>query len=149
MQQLIHYFTDPCAIDETVVDLMCSLESPTHYEIQAAGLCNGLCLTATSFGKECWTVLDIDKYVICRSRGGTGGSGPPPPEKITKNKGFLSNTGLDPLKNHKATEPTFNVGPSPAASKTPFKWRFAGGPVMARFSIWIHSLTNKKKRSES
>ena len=60
---IYYYYTDPCAIDETVVDLMCSLESPTHYEIQAAGLCNGLCLTATSFGKECWTVLDIDKYV--------------------------------------------------------------------------------------
>ena len=29
-----------------------------------------------------------------------------------KNIGFLINTGLDPLKNHKATKPAFNVGPS-------------------------------------
>ena len=32
------------------------------------------------------------------------GSRGPPPENH-KNKGFLSNTGLDPLKNHKATNP--------------------------------------------
>ena len=33
---------------------------------------------------------------------------------------------------HKATKPAFNAGPS---------WRFAGGPMMARFcGIWILSL---------
>ena len=42
------------------------------------------------------------------SRGGTGG--PDPPEKSQK-IGFLSNTGPDLLKNHKATKPAFNVGP--------------------------------------
>ena len=31
------------------------------------------------------------------------------PEK-SQNIGFLSNTGQDPLKNHKATKPAFNVG---------------------------------------
>ena len=34
---------------------------------------------------------------------GDRGSGPPP-EK-SQNIGFLSNTGLDPLKNHKASKP--------------------------------------------
>ena len=62
---------------------------------------------------------------------GGQGSGPPP-LKNHKNIGFLSNTGPDPLKNHKATKPAFNVGPSPA-SETPFKWRFASGPMMVRF----------------
>ena len=38
------------------------------------------------------------------SDGGTG--------KNHKNIVFLSNTGPDPLKNHKATKPAFNVGPS-------------------------------------
>ena len=42
-------------------------------------------------------------------RGGGGGSGPPSPEKIYT---FLSITGQDPLKKHKATKPAFNVGPS-------------------------------------
>ena len=44
------------------------------------------------------------------SRGGWGDrvSGPP---KKHKNLGFLSNTGPDPLKNHKATKPAFNIGP--------------------------------------
>ena len=36
-----------------------------------------------------------------------------------KNKEFLSHIGPDPLKNHKATKPAFNVGPS--------------SPMMARF----------------
>ena len=47
--------------------------------------------------------------------------------------GFLSNTGPEPLKNHKANKPTFNVGQTSAASERPFKWRSAGGPMMARF----------------
>ena len=34
----------------------------------------------------------------------------PPPEKSQK-IGFLSNTGPDLMKNHKATKPAFNVGP--------------------------------------
>ena len=50
----------------------------------------------------------------------------PPPLKNYKNIGFLSKSGPDPLKNHKATKPAFNDGQS-------FKWRFADGPMMARF----------------
>ena len=47
------------------------------------------------------------------SRGGEGDRGPPPPSlKNHKNIGFLCNTGPDPPKNHKATKPAFNVGPS-------------------------------------
>ena len=42
------------------------------------------------------------------------GQGVQTPLKNHKNMGFLSNTGLDPLKNHKATEPAFNVRPSSA-----------------------------------
>ena len=45
-------------------------------------------------------------------RGDAGGPNlPPPPLKITKNIGFICDTGPDPLKNHKATKPAFNVGP--------------------------------------
>ena len=44
-----------------------------------------------------------------------GGMGSGPPLKKTQKKlGFLSKTGQDPLKNHKATKPAFNVGPSSA-----------------------------------
>ena len=50
------------------------------------------------------------------SRGGDRGSGPP--LKNHKNIVNLSNTGPDPLKNNKDSE-------------TPFKWRLAGGPMMA------------------
>ena len=45
------------------------------------------------------------------SRGGGGGAGG---LKNHTNIGFLGNTGLDPLKNHKAIKPSFNVGPSSA-----------------------------------
>ena len=48
------------------------------------------------------------------SRGGGQGSRPPSPEK-SQNIGFLCKTGPDPLKNHKATKPAFNVGPFIAA----------------------------------
>ena len=52
---------------------------------------------------------------MCGSRGGGGGGGGDrrigPPENH-KNIGFLSNTCPKSLKNHKATPPAFNVGPS-------------------------------------
>ena len=44
---------------------------------------------------------------------GDGGPDPPPPEK-SENIGFLSNTGSDHLKNHTATQPAYDVGPSSA-----------------------------------
>ena len=67
------------------------------------------------------------------SRGGQGVQTPLPENK----KGFLSNAGPDPLKNYKANKPVF-------------KWRFAGGPTMARFCIWIlSSLINLLKSCQS
>ena len=57
---------------------------------------------------------------MCGSR--RGGQGVLTPLKNHKNIRYLSNTGLDPLKNHKATctKPAFNVGPPSVASETPF-----------------------------
>ena len=59
------------------------------------------------------------------SRRGGGGQG------NHKNIGFLSNTGPDPLKNHKATKPAFNVGPSSTrqrnATEMAFRWRADDG----------------------
>ena len=48
-----------------------------------------------------------------------------------KNIGYLSKTGLDPLKNNKATKPAFHVEHHRHASETTFIWRFVGGPMMA------------------
>ena len=45
---------------------------------------------------------------------GTGGLDPP--EK-SQNIGFLCNTGADPLKNHIAAKPAFNIGPSSARQR--------------------------------
>ena len=44
--------------------------------------------------------------------GGGGGGGSPDPHPPGNHKaiGFFSNTGLDPLENHKATKPAFNIG---------------------------------------
>ena len=44
----------------------------------------------------------------------TGGSDPPENHKTI---GFLSNTSPDSLHNHKATKPSFNVGPSSASQR--------------------------------
>ena len=46
--------------------------------------------------------------------GGGGGAGLRTTLKNHKNVRFLSSTGTDPLKNHKATKPAFNLG-SPSA----------------------------------
>ena len=48
---------------------------------------------------------------VGRSRGGLAGAPDLPPLKNYKNTGFLSSTGPDPLKIHKATKPAFNVRP--------------------------------------
>ena len=49
----------------------------------------------------------------CADQEGGQGVQTPPPLK-NKNIGLLSNTGPDPLKNHKATKPVFNAGPTSA-----------------------------------
>ena len=55
----------------------------------------------------------LNAHMRLQSVGGGGTEGlDPPPLKNHKNIGFLSNTGSDRLKNHEATKPVFNVGPS-------------------------------------
>ena len=81
-------------------------------------------------------------YVMGRSRGATGGRDPPPPLKIHKNMGFLSKTGPDPVKNHKATKPAAMLGHHWPARETPFKWCFAGGQMIAH--LYLYSLIKKK-----
>ena len=46
-----------------------------------------------------------------------GGQGVRTPLKNFKNIWFQSKAGPDPLKNHKATKPAFNVGPSSACQQ--------------------------------
>ena len=53
-----------------------------------------------------------------------GWEGDPDPPVNHKNIGFLSNTGLDPLKNHKATKAAFNVGPTMARQRNAIKMAF-------------------------
>ena len=70
------------------------------------------------------------------SRGGTGGSEPPPPLENQKIY-FFSNSGPGTLKNHKATNPEFIVGPSSArqrnAIRMAFCWRADVGPILVVF----------------
>ena len=69
---------------------------------------------------------------MCDPEGGGGTGGPdPPPLKNHKNLGFLSNTGLDSLKITKLPRQHLMFDHHRHASETPFKWRFAGGPMMA------------------
>ena len=62
---------------------------------------------------------------------GTGGpdTAPPTPEK-SQNIGFLSNTGPDPLKNHKATKPAFQFW---ALIGTPAKRHLNGVSLAGRW----------------
>ena len=50
-------------------------------------------------------------HITHAGEGGGGSQISLPPLKNHKNIGFLSNTGLDRLNNHKAAKPAFNVGP--------------------------------------
>ena len=56
----------------------------------------------------------------CADPEGGGGHGVLTPPKNHKNIGFLSNTGPDPLKSHKAT-------------KMAFRWRADDGPLLVLF----------------
>ena len=65
--------------------------------------------------------------------GGTGGQEhPPPPSGKSQNIGFLSNTDPDHLKIAKLSSQHSMLGYHRHASETPFKWRFAGRPMIAR-----------------
>ena len=54
---------------------------------------------------------------ICMRKSRVGTGCPTSLLENHENIGFLSNTGPDPLKNHKATKLAFNVGLSPARQR--------------------------------
>ena len=80
-------------------------------------------------------VVATNHVRIQRGTAGPDPPPPPPPRKITKSIWFLSNSGPDLLKNHEATEPAFDIGPSSArqrnAFKMAFRWRADDGPLIA------------------
>ena len=65
--------------------------------------------------------------------GGQGVRTPPPPLKNRNFMGFPSNTGLDSLEITKLLSQHSTEGHYRPASETPFQWRFAGRPIIARF----------------
>ena len=75
------------------------------------------------------------------SRGGGGGRGVRTTLENHKTIKFLSNTGPDPLEDHKATKPGFNVGPTSTRINsnhlTAFHWRADFGP---RLVVYLSSL---------
>ena len=64
--------------------------------------------------------------------GSRGGQGSDPPLENHKNIVLFSNTVPDPLKIAKLPSQLSILGHNRQASEMPFKWRFAGGPKMAR-----------------
>ena len=81
------------------------------------------------------------------SRGRTGGLDTPALENH-KAIGFLGNTCPNPLENHKATKPAFNVGTSSTrqlnASLMAFRWRGYDGPLLVVFGSSLRSSTKTK-----
>ena len=59
----------------------------------------------------------VAQHFRCMPMRGFRGVRTPPPPENHKTLGFLNNTGLDPLKNHKATKPAFNVGVEPSSAR--------------------------------
>ena len=67
-----------------------------------------------------------------------------PTRKNHKNIGFLSNTGPDPLNNHKATKPAFNVGPSLARQRKAIEMAFFWGANVSPLLVVFGSPHLKK-----
>ena len=90
------------------------------------------------------TVIKNETNMHWRIQGGGGGQGSGPLPEKSQNIRFLSNTGPDPLKIHKATEPAFNVGPSSFRQRNviemAFRWRADDGPFIVIFGSSIHQL---------
>ena len=97
--------------------------------------------------------LNIYNYVLyevhVHARTNKKSPDPPPPLKNHKNIGLLSTTGPDPLKNHKASKPASMLGHHPHTSEPPFKWRFAGGPMMALQKIAFGSSTPSSRKNKT
>ena len=62
--------------------------------------------------------------------------------KNHKHKGFLRNTGPDPLTIDKATKPAFIVGPSS------LRWRADDDPLLVLFGSSLPSQKKEKKRNK-
>ena len=71
-------------------------------------------------------------------RGGAGGPDALPLKNHKINIGFLSNTGPDTLKNHKAAKPEFNVGPSSARQRNAIKKAVKFGHPLTKLSGSAH-----------
>ena len=91
------------ATGEISIFWLVSVAEQTYFSLTETSLCLGW------FGSSCDTNALIQ-------RGGQG-VWTPPPTKNHKNIGFLCKTCPDPLKNHKATKPSFNVRPSLARQR--------------------------------
>ena len=61
------------------------------------------------------------------------------PLKNHEKLGFLSNTGPYPLKTTKLSSQNSMLDHHRHASETPFKWRFAGGPLLVVFGPYLLS----------
>ena len=73
--------------------------------------------------------------------------------KKSQNLGFHRNTGPDLLKSTRLPSQHSMLGHHRHASETPFKWRFAGGPMLARILWYLdplssQNLKNKIKRNK-
>ena len=62
---------------------------------------------------------------------------------------FLSITGSDPLKNHKDTNPAFNVGPSSARQRKAIRWRADDGPHIVVFGSYLPSSTENNNNNNN
>ena len=86
-------------------------------------------------------------WLMRGSRGGTGFR-TPPPEKSQKYRVSLQYWSGS-AENKKLPSQHLMLGhhrPTPV-SETPFKWRFTGGPMMARFKCYWDSLSPHRKKT--
>ena len=73
--------------------------------------------TALTFFRKCCFDFKYHIILACADPEGAHGVRTPPPPEKSQSIRFLSNTGPDPQKNHKAATSAFNNGPSLARQR--------------------------------
>ena len=82
--------------------------------------------------------LCLSSGFMCGSRGGIGGPDTPPPPEKSQNIGFFAVLVRIPgWKIIKLPIQHSMLGHHRHASEAPFKWRFAGGPMVARLQWYF------------
>ena len=95
------------------------------------------------YGRHLFPVTKIQQQPWADAEGGP----PHPPWKITKIEGFIAILVRVPWKSAKLTIQHSMLGHHRHASETPFKWRFADGPMLVSILWYLDPLSSNQLKN--